>query len=125
MEISISGGGVKTGIMKMKRNERNIKKNFKKIPIVFYLSHFDDCPQDEGDEASRESHVVLPAAAVLLLLLGKEIVLLDLNDSNFSLARVGPQLRDDPLVFACEEVREDQETAEEDAQYQYLPKIIK
>ena len=65
------------------------------------------------------------AAAVLLLLLGKEIVLLDLNDSNVSLARVGPQLRDDPLVFPCEEVREDKEAAEEDAQYQYLRKVIK
>ena len=107
----------------MKINDRNTKKR-KHSNLFFYLPHFDDCPQDEGDEASRESDVVLPAAAVLLLL-AKEIVLLDLNDSNFSLARVGPQLRDDPLVFPCEEVREDKEAAEEDAHYQYLRKVIK
>ena len=100
-----------------------IQRKFSKIPIVFYLPHFDDCPQDERDEASRQTDVVLLTAAVLLL--GEEIVLLDLNDSNSGLASVGPQLRDDLLVFPCEEVREDQKAAEENAQYQYLLGVFK
>ena len=66
--------------------------------------------------------MVLPGAAVhsSLLLLGKEIVLLNLNDSNFSLApprglvtaeaRAWTRLF---LVFCCEEVRDDQQAAGE------------